>query len=125
MNVFEYFEDDVNLYIVTELCRGGELFDRIMKKKHLSEAEASRVMEQILAAIAFCHKKGIVHRDLKPENAIFLSDDPQSILKVIDFGTSIEAGTRKLSQVIGTVTKTKKVKNFKIQKVSTKNDANS
>lgn len=34
IRVFEYFQDSRNFYIVTELCTGGELFERIIKKHH-------------------------------------------------------------------------------------------
>lgn len=45
-------------------------------------------MKQILSAVSYCHKNNIVHRDLKPENILYLSDDYNSSLKIVDFGTS-------------------------------------
>lgn len=39
-------------------------------------------------AVVYCHSQNIVHRDLKPENLLFVSDSPESKIKVIDFGTS-------------------------------------
>ena len=45
-------------------------------------------MKQVLSAVNYCHQKNIVHRDLKPENILLDTEDPNSILKVIDFGTS-------------------------------------
>lgn len=103
LNVYEYFETETHLYIVTELCTGGELFDKIIAKKRLSEAEASHIMEQVLSAIVFCHGHGIVHRDLKPENTLYATNKPDSIIRVIDFGTSVECGIAKLAEKIGTV----------------------
>lgn len=103
LNVFEYFETDTHLYIVTELCTGGELFDKILEKKTFSEAEAAHIMEQILSAVVFCHGHGIVHRDLKPENTLYATKKPDSIIRVIDFGTSVECGIAKLAEKIGTV----------------------
>lgn len=103
LKVFEYFEDDTHLYIVTELCTGGELFDKIIEKKRFTETEASQLMEQMLSAVVFCHKAGIVHRDLKPENTLYATKKPDSIIRVIDFGTSIEASLDQLHEKIGTV----------------------
>ena len=103
LNVYEYFEDDNHLYIVTELCTGGELFDKIIEKKRFSETEASQIMEQMLSAVVFCHKAGIVHRDLKPENTLYATKKPDSIIRVIDFGTSIQVGPHQLHEKIGTV----------------------
>lgn len=76
------------MYIVTELCTGGELFDRIIEYKHFNEKEAADVMYQILNAINYLHKNKIVHRDLKPENLLLDSKNKESILKLVDFGTS-------------------------------------
>lgn len=103
LNVYEYFEDAVHLYIVTELCTGGELFDKIIEKKKFNEEEAAKVMEQILSAIVFCHGHNIVHRDLKPENTLYATNKPDAIIRVIDFGTSVEARLERLHEKIGTV----------------------
>jgi len=54
-----------------ELLRGGELLSRIRKRTKFTEAEASVIMKQIVAAVDHMHSKGIVHRDLKPEVIIF------------------------------------------------------
>ena len=54
-------------YIVLELLQGGELLDRIRKKKSFTEPEASNIMLKLVNAVDFMHSKGIVHRDLKPE----------------------------------------------------------
>lgn len=50
-----------------ELLRGGELLDRIKKKQHFSESEASQIMRSLVSAVSFMHDVGVVHRDLKPE----------------------------------------------------------
>jgi len=73
---------------VTELCTGGELFDRIIKVEYFSEAYAAKVFRQICEALNYCHSQDIVHRDLKPENFLFVSKDDDSDLKIIDFGLS-------------------------------------
>jgi serine/threonine protein kinase len=52
------------------------------------EAEAKRILVQILSATAFFHLQGVVHRDLKPENFLFTSKNEDAVLKVIDFGLS-------------------------------------
>jgi len=86
---YDAFEDEENVYVVMELCNGGELLDRILARGgKYSEEDAKVVIHQILSVASFCHLQGIVHRDLKPENFLFMSKDENSALKVIDFGLS-------------------------------------
>ncbi|KZV47517.1 CDPK-related kinase 5 [Dorcoceras hygrometricum] len=86
---YDAYEDHDNVYIVMELCEGGELLDRILARGgKYEENDAKVVMKQILSFVAFCHLQGVVHRDLKPENFLFSSKDENSILKAIDFGLS-------------------------------------
>ncbi|CAI0553737.1 unnamed protein product [Linum tenue] len=86
---YDAYEDSDNVYIVMELCEGGELLDRILSRGgKYSEEDAKTVMIQILNVVAFCHLQGVVHRDLKPENFLFTSKDEDSQLKAIDFGLS-------------------------------------
>ncbi|XP_026189817.1 calcium-dependent protein kinase 2 [Cyclospora cayetanensis] len=86
IKLFETFEDHKNVYLVMELCRGGELFDRIIEQGYFSEAHACYIMRCILAALFYLHKHGIVHRDLKPENFMFLDKGKDAPFKIIDFG---------------------------------------
>ena len=37
LRLFEFYEDNLNFHLVTELCTGGELFDRIVENEHLNE----------------------------------------------------------------------------------------
>ncbi|XP_047151912.1 CDPK-related kinase 7-like isoform X1 [Vigna umbellata] len=86
---YDAYEDNDNVYIVMELCKGGELLDKILSRGgKYSEEDARIVMIQILSVVAFCHLQGVVHRDLKPENFLYISTDENSTLKVIDFGLS-------------------------------------
>mmetsp|Transcript_19411 Transcript_19411/g.50080 ORF Transcript_19411/g.50080 Transcript_19411/m.50080 type:complete len:542 (+) Transcript_19411:21-1646(+) len=74
---------DGEVYVVLELCPGGELFDKIAEYGGLPEPEAAHYFAQILAAIVHCHKHRVFHRDLKPENILLDSHDT---VKVADFG---------------------------------------
>ncbi|XP_025922805.1 ribosomal protein S6 kinase alpha-4-like, partial [Apteryx rowi] len=73
-------------YLVLELLRGGELLERIRRKRHFGEAEAAHIMGSLVSAVAFMHEAGVVHRDLKPENILFADESEAAPVKVIDFG---------------------------------------
>ena len=115
IKLIEVHEDQKYLHLITELCTGGELFDRIIEKTqsdegHFSERDAANLVKCILDAIAYCHdQKGIgkmtgfsfrpvgestnsrawpVHRDLKPENFLFSTKEEDAVIKIIDFGLS-------------------------------------
>ncbi|KAG8367820.1 hypothetical protein BUALT_Bualt16G0112400 [Buddleja alternifolia] len=86
---YDAYEDEENVYVVMELCKGGELLDRILSRGgKYPEEDAKIVMIQILSVVAYCHLQGVVHRDLKPENFLFTSKGEHSPLKAIDFGLS-------------------------------------
>jgi len=86
--LFESFEDVRSLYLVMELCTGGELFDRIIEVGHFTEVQAAITMQHMFRAIYYMHQSHVCHRDLKPENFLFTTKEPidRSTLKVIDFG---------------------------------------
>ncbi|XP_010523218.1 PREDICTED: CDPK-related kinase 8 isoform X2 [Tarenaya hassleriana] len=89
VHFYDAFEDNENVYVVMELCEGGELLDRILARGgKYSEDDSKTVLIQILSVVAFCHLQGVVHRDLKPENFLYSSKEENSQLKAIDFGLS-------------------------------------
>ncbi|CAE7197471.1 CPK3 [Symbiodinium pilosum] len=89
VRLYGVYEDQRHLYLVMELCQGGELFDHLSEVFALGEKGARICMRQVFASVAYCHSKGIVHRDLKPENYLLLDKNrplEQTLLKLIDFG---------------------------------------
>lgn len=103
IKVFEVYQDERYLNIVTELCTGGELFDRIKELDYFSENQAAKYLFDITSAIKYCHEVGIVHRDLKPENLLLENTSTIARLKLIDFGTSQEFDRKhKMKKFIGT-----------------------
>ena len=103
LKLYEYYYDKKNLYIITEFCEGGELFDKIKDRNgYFSERDAAKILKAVLQAIAYCHSMKLVHRDLKPENILLEGNDLEHI-KLIDFGTSnIINPNQKLKERLGT-----------------------
>lgn len=88
LTLVDYFETMNNLYLVTDLALGGELFDRICRKGSYFESDAADLVRATLSAVAYLHDHGIVHRDLKPENLLFRTPEDNADLLIADFGLS-------------------------------------
>lgn len=102
MKLFEYIQDEQNIYLVSELYTGGELFDRIVELKKFTEHDAANILLPILQAVMYLHSQKVVHRDIKPENIMFESKSPNALVKLVDFGTSCHFDTSKLTTRFGT-----------------------
>ena len=95
------FQDETKLYIVTDLCLGGDLryhlhhtkkkdnpcVDMSRGKRWFPEKTVRYYASQILLGLKYLHEKRILHRDLKPENVVL---DEKGNAKIIDFGIARE-----------------------------------
>uniref|UniRef100_A0A4W5RDN2 Ribosomal protein S6 kinase n=1 Tax=Hucho hucho TaxID=62062 RepID=A0A4W5RDN2_9TELE len=83
----DVYDDGRSVYLVTELMKGGELLDKILRQKVFSEREASAVLHTITKTVEYLHVQGVVHRDLKPSNILYVDEsrNPESI-RICDFG---------------------------------------
>ena len=88
IKLYEVMETPKNIYLVMEYCDGGELFDYIVSKQHLSEKQACEFFQEIIDALTYLHSQNIVHRDVKPENILLESFGKKMTCKLIDFGIS-------------------------------------
>lgn len=64
VRIEEVYESTTDVYIVQELCLGGDLFDRLDEQTdyHYTEAQCARLIKQMLSSIRYLHSKGIIHR---------------------------------------------------------------
>ena len=81
----QIIETSRQLFLIMEYACGGELFDHIVKRKKLKEAEACKFFQQVISGVEYIHRCGICHRDLKPENLLL---DESKNIKIVDFGLS-------------------------------------
>jgi len=103
IKMYEFFEDEKRYYLVTEICKGGELFDEILQRGKFTERDGAILMKQVLSCINYCHQANIVHRDLKPENILLEQNKEFDQIKIIDFGTSLVYDpNRNLDEKLGT-----------------------
>eukprot|EP00948_MAST-09A_sp_MAST-9A-sp1_P001452 g1452.t1 len=108
--MLDFFPGVKTSYLVSDFANGGELFERIVNRGHLSETEAASLIKQVLSAADHCHKHGVIHRDIKPENLLFRTNrkDRSSPtdwrdLVLVDFGFAKRlVGEQRLHEVTGT-----------------------
>lgn len=85
--LYEVIATETSIWLVTELCAGGELFDYLAEKGRLSETETRRLIGQLCLALHYVHSSKAVHRDLKLENVLL---DDRCNVKIGDFGFTRE-----------------------------------
>ena len=76
------FQDEDNLYFLTDFSTNGSL-SRVIKKVKLPIETCRYFIAEIIIAIEYMHKNSIIHRDLKPENILL---DSTYHIKICDFG---------------------------------------
>jgi calcium-dependent protein kinase len=105
IRLYDVFCVDNELFIITELGRGGDLFHLLTThpKHGVTESYAAKTVSEMLSAVSFLHLRSICHRDLKLENWVLESGkDVWSSLKLIDFGLSTHyTPGQRLSRVVG------------------------
>jgi len=105
VKLYEVYESQTEIYLVMEMCTGGELYDALIKKDSYTENYAAHLFFQMVAAVHYVHSQKLAHRDLKLENFIFENKEEHSPLKLIDFGLSHMAnknGIHRMKSVVGT-----------------------
>ncbi|EGV64116.1 Calcium/calmodulin-dependent protein kinase type I [Yamadazyma tenuis] len=105
LSLVDYFETEQFFFLVTDLAKGGELFDRIITgaNERLAEFEAVKVTKQLVDTIEFLHSKNIIHRDIKAENILFQTKTSTNIL-LADFGSArVLSSSEKLYNRCGTL----------------------
>lgn len=87
MKLYHFYEDPKRYLLITDICKGGDLYECI-KEKRLNAKEGAICLKQILSAVDLMHQLKIVHRDLKPENVLLEARGDVNQIKIIDFGTA-------------------------------------
>lgn len=84
------FQDKVNLYLIMDYLRGGDLRYHICYKESFCEKEISTILCHsgfitacIVVSLEFVHSMNIIHKDLKPENIVF---EENGYARLTDFG---------------------------------------
>jgi serine/threonine protein kinase len=70
MYVIGLFELTI-VYLITDLCLGGELFDRICRKGNYYESDAANLVRTTVSAVSYLHDHGIVHRGMTHVSRVY------------------------------------------------------
>jgi protein serine kinase H len=109
VHLHEIFRNAHHIYLVMDLCLGGDLMDYILRYwsdpqyPERAEAvaslpacalglpwkEAAMHIWQMLAGLAYMHHHRFCHRDIKLENYMLKEPGPRPHLQLCDFGLSI------------------------------------
>ena len=103
VRLHDVISDLGNIYLVMELCRGGELMSVISQSRRMTERAVASMFRQVASAVADCHQLGIAHRDIKLENVLIAEpvdpaffrasgDDVDRLspqLRLCDFGLAV------------------------------------
>ncbi|CAD7933960.1 unnamed protein product [Amoebophrya sp. A25] len=78
--------DTHHVYVLTEPCARGELFEMVSHAKRLSEDLTRTYMRQICTAVSWLHQRGIGHRDISLENILLTGEPDDRCIRLMDFG---------------------------------------
>ncbi|XP_069577481.1 cGMP-dependent protein kinase 2 [Brachyistius frenatus] len=92
IRLFRTFRDDKFVYMLLEVCLGGELWTLLRDMSYFEEPTAKFCTGCVLEAFDYLHTTGIVYRDLKPENLLL---DGEGYVKMADFGFAKKIGLGK------------------------------
>ncbi|KAJ1919451.1 hypothetical protein IWQ60_007242 [Tieghemiomyces parasiticus] len=88
------------LYVFMPMLQGGDLFEYIMTRERLPEAEARFICYQVLMALKYLHERNISHRDVKPENVLLVQAVPYAQVMLTDFGMARIVGKKSFMQTM-------------------------
>ncbi len=94
VGIFDRGEWNGTYYIAMEYVGGRSLKTIVREDGPLPLGTAIGIVEQILRAARFAHRRGVIHRDLKPHNVIL---DDEGRARVTDFGIA-RAGASDMTQ---------------------------
>ena len=95
---YDMYEDDIFMFIVTELWKGTTIGQQLKLDKCYSENDVKNICYQLTTALRYCHHNNVWHRDLKPDN-IMIDEDLNVTL--IDFGLSKLESKNRFKSLVG------------------------
>ena len=82
VKLIDYFQDENNFYMITELCSDGDILSFALNSYSLSESMIAELIKQILSVISYMNERNLVHCDLNPTHLLIAKSGS---LKMVDF----------------------------------------
>jgi calcium-dependent protein kinase len=103
--ILETYDEGKHMYLIMELCEGGDLFDHILEHGPIPAHRCAVIVRQVASALKYAHSKGVCHRDLMCEKICFCSKDTADThVKVIDWGVGFYFGQARMRTGVGSAT---------------------
>ena len=116
IKIYEYFDDEENIYIISEFCDDGDLLSKMEKLHTINEIIVKFLMGQILNAVAYLHSNRVFHGDIKLENIMLCktSNEKEKNIEKVNTALNEDKGLKnEIDQSFNTKTyKSKQVFNY-------------
>ncbi|HBE19530.1 MAG TPA: protein kinase [Cyanobacteria bacterium UBA11149] len=90
--LYAYFEEDREFYLVQEFIEGEDLSHEIIPANPLTQLRTISLLREILEILEYVHQHNVIHRDINPHNIIRRKSDEKLVL--IDFGAVKQISTQ-------------------------------
>ena len=101
VNTYDCFEEENCMFIISEYCSKGNLYDIMQKDPSFITNNLARITGELLNAVKYCHQNSIAHLDIKPLN-VFV--DEYDRIKLADFGLAVHVNAGEyMSKLCGSV----------------------
>ena len=90
MKIYECFEDEENVYIISEFCDEGDLLSKIEKVHSFNEIVVKFLMGQIFNAVAYLHSNRVFHGDIKLENVMIYKLSKKEGMQISRINTDLK-----------------------------------
>jgi serine/threonine protein kinase len=124
LRMHNIFESSNHLYIVMDLCLGGDLYGMLVDRqmnmrglrggknkqrrqnediwaqgRGLKESEAIKILYHVISGLCFMNKHNVFHRDIKPANVMY--DRQNDLYKLTDYGLAKVVGENNPNFTLG------------------------
>lgn len=78
--IYDFFYDNKNIYLVEEFIDGFSLEEQLIKQPYFSEQSAFKLLIDVLPILNYLHEQGFIHGHISPSNIIRRRSDYKTVL---------------------------------------------